>query len=47
MKFSEKYTLDNTVKDEEEKIMISKESFAVCEMMQSIIINLNRMGLNK
>ena len=37
MKFTEKYTLDNTVKDEETKIQISKESFAVCEMLNLIL----------
>ncbi len=46
MKFIEKYTLDKTVKDEEEKIQISKESFAVCEMIQVLVNKLEQLRVS-
>ena len=45
MKFSDKYTLDNTVKDEETKVQISKESFAVCEMIQVLINKIEQVRI--
>ena len=47
MAFTEKYTLDSTVKDEELKIQISKESFAVCEILNLILIKLEQTRISK
>ena len=45
MRFTEKYTLDNTAKDEELKVQISKESFAVCEMIQVLVNKIEQVRI--
>ncbi len=37
MNFTDKYTLDKTIKDEENKIELSKDYFALCEVISVLI----------
>ena len=37
MKFKDKYTLDKTMKDEEDKVQLSPDAYGISDMIQDLI----------